>query len=302
MNELIEVLERPAGVRYMIAGWRQWADAGSVSSGFPEYLIRRTHARRIALVKPEGFYLFQIPGTHHLLRPIVKLTDGHRTSMAERKNELFYTQSEQNGILIFLGEEPHYNEDRYADAFLDLAEELGVDRIVICGGVHGPVPYQKSREFSCVYSHAQMRDELAGYAVRFSEYEGGSTIGTYLAHRAEKRDVEVVVFYAMVPSYQFSGSSVLAEVMSMDEDYKAWYDLMRRICYMSGFDLDLSDLDRRANALIAAWEAEMEKLSLVDALGVQDYLDSVNEDFVERTFEPLSRAWEDALGDIFEDS
>jgi len=302
MNELLDLWEKPTGVTYMIAGWNQWADAGSVSSGLPAYLIRRTRAKKIGALKPAGFYLFQIPGTHHLLRPVVKLQDGHRTGMSERKNEVFHAQSGQGGIFIFLGTEPHYNEDRYADAFLDMAEELGVERIVILGGVHGPVPYDKNREFSCVYSHSPMRDELTGYAVRFSDYEGGSTIGTYLAHRAEMREIEVTVFYAMVPSYQFSGTSVVAEVMSMEEDYKAWYDLMRRICYMSGFDLDLSDLSQRADAITAAWDTQIEQLGIVSELGVREYLETVDEDFTETTFEPLSRAWEDALGDIFDDS
>ncbi|MCJ7737421.1 MAG: PAC2 family protein [Anaerolineae bacterium] len=302
MNEVLDIWENPSGVRYMIAGWHQWADAGSVSSGLPAYLIRRTRAKRIGLLKPAGFYLFQIPGAHHLLRPIVELQDGHRKGMSERKNEVFHAQSGQGGVLIFLGTEPHCDEDRYSDAFLDMAEELGVERIVIFGGVHGPVPYDRNREFSCIYSHPRMRDELTGYAVRFSDYEGGSTIGAYLAHKAEKRDVEVAVFYAMVPSYQFSGTSVLSEVMSMDEDYKAWYDLMRRICYMSGFDLDLSDLSQRADAMKVAWEEQLEQLEIVSALDVTDYLEMIDQDFTERTFEPLSRAWEDALGDIFEDS
>jgi len=301
MNEMIELWDRPAGAKYMIAGWRQWADAGSVSSGLPEYLIRWTRAKKIGLLKAGGFYLFQIPGTHHLLRPFVKLRDGHRESMAERRNELFYAQSEQNGILIFLGDEPHYNEERYTDAFLDMAEELAVERVVVLGGVNGPVPYDKSREFSCVYSHPKMRDELASYAIKFSDYQGGSTIGTYLAHKAEKRGVEVVVFYAMVPAYQFSGASAMAEVMSMDEDYRAWYDLMRRICYMFSFDLDLSDLRERADAIVAAWDAEIKKLDDIAGLGVREYLDSIAVNFAERPFEPLSQAWEDALGDMFED-
>jgi hypothetical protein len=30
-------------------------------------------------------------------------------------------------------------------------------------------------------------------------------------------------------------------------------------------------------------------------------MDEVNDDFTERSFDPLGRAWEDALGDIFDD-
>ena len=62
----------------MIAGWHQWADAGSISSGLPLYLIEQTQARKIGRIKPDGFYLFQIPGAHHLLRPVVKLNEGYR--------------------------------------------------------------------------------------------------------------------------------------------------------------------------------------------------------------------------------
>ena len=88
----------------------------------------------------------------------------------------------------------------------------------------------------------------------------------------------------------------------MEEDHKAWYDLMRRIRYMSGFELDLADLRQRADATKVAWDAQIEQLEIVPELGVRDYLETVELDFTESTFEPLSRAWEDALGDLFEDS
>ena len=74
----------------MIAGWHQWADAGNVSSGLPQYFIDETQARKIGETKPDGFYLFQIPGTHHHLRPVVKLRNGFRESLQRRRNEFFY--------------------------------------------------------------------------------------------------------------------------------------------------------------------------------------------------------------------
>jgi hypothetical protein len=45
MSELVELWEKPSAARTMIAGWHQWADAGSVSSGLPQYLIDHTDAR-----------------------------------------------------------------------------------------------------------------------------------------------------------------------------------------------------------------------------------------------------------------
>src|SRR5690606_5346996 len=68
MPDRVEIWEKPAAPEvYMLAGWRQWADAGSVSSGLPQYLIQQTGARKIGQIRPDGFYLFQIPGTHDLV-------------------------------------------------------------------------------------------------------------------------------------------------------------------------------------------------------------------------------------------
>jgi proteasome assembly chaperone (PAC2) family protein len=185
----------------MIAGWEQWADAGEVSSGLPQYLIERTGAHKIGEIHPDRFYLFQTPGTHHLMRPQVRLVDGYREEMTVHRNDLYYAQVGDKGLLIFVGEEPHQNEDRYADALFDLAELLQVRRIVAVGGVYGAMPYDRDREISCVYSLPRMRAEMAKYAVRFSNYEGGTTIGIYMAHWAEYREMELAVLNAFVPAY-----------------------------------------------------------------------------------------------------
>jgi proteasome assembly chaperone (PAC2) family protein len=301
MNELIELWERPPSGRCMIAGWHQWADAGDISSGLPRYLIDHTQARRIGQIKPGEFYLFQIPGMHHLLRPVVKLKEGHRETLQERKNEFFYSGDEESGFFIFVGEEPHRNVEPYAEAFLDVVAELGVWRVAFLGGVHAPMPYDMDRQVSCTYSHAAMKEELTRYAVRFSNYEGGVTIGTYLVHRAEARGIEVVAFYAMVPSYVFSRSSVHVQRMTMDNDHKAWYDLMRRLEFMFDLDLDLSDLERWSEELTAEWDAKIDRLARrMPLLGVKEYMEKVNRDFTETPFVPLSDVWEDELGSLLE--
>jgi len=303
VSDLVELWETPVSAEYMIAGWRQWADAGSVSSGLPQYLIDTTHARKIGRIRPGGFYLFQIPGTHHLLRPVVKLDEGHRRELRERSNDIYYSGDRGKGLLIFLGDEPHQNEEQYARAFLDVVEGLRVRRVAIAAGVHGPMPYDKDREISCVYSMPAMRDELARYAVKFSNYEGGTTIGVYLADRAEERGIELLVFYAMVPSYDFSESSVLSQRVTMGEDFKAWYDLMRRLDHMFKLDMDLSDLERRSDDLTSEWDSKIDELArTMPQLGVRHYMKRVNEDFTEVSFVPLSEVWEEELGHLLDDS
>lgn len=302
MSELVELWEKPAAAKTMIAGWRQWADAGSVSSGLPQYLIDHTDARHIGSIQPDSFYLFQIPGAHHFLRPVVKLRGGYRQALERRKNEFFYSGDDRRGFLVFLGEEPHQNEDRYAEAFLDAVEDLGVKRIAAVAGVYGQVPYDRDRDVSCVYSLPGMKDTLSEYAVRFSNYEGGATISTYLADRAESRGIELFAFYALVPAYSFSTQSMAVHQMAMEEDFKAWYDLMKRLNRMFDLGLDLSDLDRQSRELIDTWTSQIDHLAqTMPQLGVRDYMEHVNAEFAGESPDQLSDVWEEALSDLFED-
>ena len=149
----------------LIAGWHQWADAGNVSSGLPEYLIQTLEARKIGSIQPEGFYLFQMPGTHHFFRPEIKLKEGHVESIQERKNEFYYWNNGDKGLVIFLGQEPHLNVDRYCDALMDAAEELGVRRILSLGGVYGSMPYDRDREIHAVYSLPAMHEVLRRFEI-----------------------------------------------------------------------------------------------------------------------------------------
>ena len=173
MDDALEIWERPTAREvYMIAGWDQWADAGSISSELPPYLVEKTGARKIAQIRPEGFYLFQAPGTHHYLRPVVKLENGYRQAMEVKQNRFYYTESAGKGLVIFKGEEPHIAVEHYSDAFFDAVQAFNVRRVAIVGGVFGAMPYDKDREVSCVYSLPHLKEELQKYAVRFSGLRG----------------------------------------------------------------------------------------------------------------------------------
>jgi predicted ATP-grasp superfamily ATP-dependent carboligase len=304
MDDLLELWEKPATEeKYMIVGWHQWADAGAISSGFPQYLIEKTGARKIGEIKPDGFYLFQIPGTHHFLRPEIKLEQGYRKELKSPQNELFYAGNDKKGLVVFLGEEPHLYADRYAEAFFDMVEALNVKRVAAVGGVYGPMPYDKDREVSCVYSLRGMKEELAEYAVKFSNYEGGTTIGTYLVDKAEQREIEFFIFYTFVPAYDFSRLSTnLQQGVRIENDFKAWYDLMRRFNHMFKLGIDLSDLEKQSDELIVSMNSKLDELEReMPQLKIKEYLEKLAEEFTEMSFMPLDDVWERELGDLFED-
>jgi predicted ATP-grasp superfamily ATP-dependent carboligase len=302
MNKLVKLWETPPVGKYMIAGWRQWADAGEVSSGLPAYLIEKTQARKIGEIESDAFYLFQIPGMHHLLRPVVKLNQGHREILEPKTNEFFYAGDDQDGFYIFLGEEPHHREELYAEAFFDVVEALGVKRIAAMAGVYGAMPYDRDREFSCVYSLPSMKDELDKYALKYSNYQGGATMSMYLADKAEAREIEFFRFCTFVPSYDFSQLSVPVQPIAIGEDYKAWYDIMLRLKYMFKLDFDLTDLQEQSVALIAEWDDKIEQVAkAMPQLEIQAYMDEINEGFTERSFVPLDDVWAEELKDLFDD-
>jgi len=303
MAEQLNIWERPeAETTYMLAGWRQWADAGSISSSLPRYLIQRTDARQIGELDPGGFYLFQIPGTHHLVRPVVKFDEGYPESLEMRRNEIFYTGDDETGVVFFLGDEPHLNVERYVDAFLDAAETLGVERIIGFGGVYGELPYDKERTVSCIYSQPELREELDGLAVNFSDYHGGASIGSYICKRAAERDVSFISFYAFVPTYDFSNVAEIGNTIRIENDFMAWLGVMRRVNHMLKTDFDLTDLEEKSDHLVELVDAKVEELeTTTPELSVRDYMERLSEEFTEELFEPLDDVWEEELRRLLDD-
>ena len=243
-----------------------------------------------------------MPGAHHLLRPEVHTKEGVVQEMRVIKSELHYAEFGEKGLVIFLGEEPHVNEEEYAEAFLDVAEALEVGRIMAVGGVYGAMPFNKDRDISCVFSMEEMRKEMEEYAVRFSNYEGGTTIGSYLAYHAGQRNVEYLCFHGFVPAYDFGQVMLPAQSVRIEDDVKAWYDILRRADVMFHLGFDLSELRIQSDELTTSMEEQMEELARqAPQLDVHAYMQKLEEGVTENPFMPLDDVWERELGDLLDD-
>lgn len=301
MSEAVELWEKPnAREVYMLAGWRQWADAGSVSSGLPRYLIQRTKARPIGLIRTEGFYLFQIPGTHDLVRPVVRFRQGYPESLTTQKNEIYFVEQDGIGLIIFEGDEPHIDVERYANAFLEVAYLLKARRIVGFGGVYGEVPYDRERLISAIYSQPHLKEEMQDLGVNLSDYQGGASIGSVICRRAAEQGAEYVAFYAFVPAYDFSNVAKVSNTIRIENDYMAWLNVMQRVNYMLKTRFDLSDLERRSRQLVKVFSEKIDELEGGDPqIGIRDYLTRLSEEFVEVPFAPLDDVWEEEIRRLF---
>jgi len=264
----------------MIAGFNQWANAGSVSSGIPEYLIEKLQARRVGHIRKDDFYIFQLPGSHFMFRPPVKYVEGYEEDYQEELiNDFYYAGISEKGLIIFIGTEPNQREDVYINTLLDGAKELGVKRIIVPSGVGGEVPFDKERLVSCSYSLKQMQEELKNYAVAFSNYDRNATIGMVINHYSKERGIESVGMSARTPSYQIS--------LTISSDKRAMYDILRRIRYMFEINLDLSDLEKESKQQISDFENALKRLYMDNPElepQITTYMEQVREGFEELRF------------------
>ena len=282
-NDLL-VLEKetmkPAKPTFMIAGFNQWANAGNVSSGIPEYLIEKLQATKVGHVRKADFYIYQIPGSHYMFRPPVKYVEGYEQYYQEEPvNNFHYAEIGEKGLVIFIGTEPNQHEDIYVNTLLDGAKELGVKRIIVPSGVGFEVPFDKERLISCTYSLKQMREELEDYAVTFSNYDRNATIGMVINHYCARRGVESVRMTARTPSYQLS--------LTIFTDKRAMYDILRRVRHMFGINLDLSDLEKESEKQNIDFENALKRLCIENPdleSQITTYMEQIREKFEEVKF------------------
>ncbi len=245
-SDLLIVHEKPAA-RYLIAGWRrQWSDGGDISSGLSRYLIAQLNAKKIAEMSPtlsNMCYPFQVAGTHDAFRPRAAFQDGLPSRAMAWENG-FYDGG--NGLIIFRGEEPWFRIDLYGQAFFEALSELGIQQTVTVEGYNGPAPPELDRRISCVYSKADMKENLDRFGLQYSRYGSqgrqGPTIGMALVSMAhfEHPEVEMFRLGGMAPMYPFTTS--ISQQVGIDTDHKAFYDIMRRLKPMFDLNIDLSEL------------------------------------------------------------
>jgi proteasome assembly chaperone (PAC2) family protein len=307
MADSFELWEQPkADKMYMIVGWRQWADGGAVSSGLPEYLIEQLKAREIGQVRPDGFYMFQFPGTHDLVRPVIRFNEGYPEALDVPENRIYYAEINQRGIVILVGDEPQIDVERYAQSILTIARQLRVRRILGLGGVYGEFPYDKERSISGSFSLQTMREEMKSLTLQLTNYQGGASIGSYICRRAGEQNMEYVGLYAFVPMFDFSNMTQVSHRLQIENDYMAWLAVMRRINYMLKTNLDLSDLVQKSQEEIQDLNTKLAELQkMAPQLGLDEYFQRIAEEFTETPFIPLDDVWEENVRRIlgkFEDN
>ena len=301
---LVNFSEKPEA-KILIAGWRrQWSDGGRVSGGLTRYLIEKLGAKKIGEMTQavsHGCYPFQVAGTHDTFRPLAAYEDGLPSKDMYREN---YFYDAGNGLIIFRGEEPWFHIETFGQAFFQAISELGIQTTVAVEGVNGPVPPEMERRVTCVYSKAEMKENLEKYGVQFSSYgsEGrrGPTIAMALVTLAhfEHPDVNMFRLGSMAPMFPFSTNT--NEQVGITRDHRSYYDIMRRLKAMFDLNIDLSELQELGEAECQQLQETLDRISSNNREAKQ-LIESVRSDYNYTPFEQsvdLGATLDQALEDI----
>jgi proteasome assembly chaperone (PAC2) family protein len=219
-------LRRPV----LVAAFRGWNDGAQGASLAASFLAQSWHARRFADVDPEEFFDFQAT------RPHVAL-EGGITRRIVWPETTFYNAGvpgTQRDAVLALGFEPNLRWRTFTDEIVGLASELGVDLVVTLGALLADVPHTRPAPVTGSASDEKLVEELGLTA---SRYEGPTGIVGVLHDACRRAGLPSASLWAAVPHYA-----------SLAASPKAAYALCSRLAGLLGASLDLSELERAAEA------------------------------------------------------
>ncbi len=224
---------------YLVAGFDGWPDAGKVSSGAVRYLRNKLNARKFAEIDPNDFYIFQSPGVE-LLRPTTVIEDGQVKDLSLPSTGFWaWNNKESTGhdLILVLGVEPHLRWNEYADVFLNLAQELSVQRIYTIGGTYDRVPHTMEPIISAVSNDQALEAELRKYNIEPTSYHGPSSVHSLLLYSATKRNLKSASIWGHAPHYIQTPNS------------KVCYSILIRLTAMLEMAIDLDDIKQEGEEL-----------------------------------------------------
>lgn len=186
----------------LVLGFSGWMDGGEVSTGAIKCLAEKLKAEKLAYIDPEGFYIYNFPGSMEvsaIFRPHTKIKNGLISAYEAPTNEFFY--SEQNNLILFCGKEPNLNWQDFAECIFSVCEEFTARQVFFIGSVAGLVPHTRQARMFCSVSDVSLKKTFEKYGAKFAQYEGPSSIVTYLLKRAGEKGLGMASLVAEIPAY-----------------------------------------------------------------------------------------------------
>ena len=282
-NEDIVVYEKPLLYHpKMIAAFAGWADVTQAGTSAVSYLIRKLEAKEFADINAEEFYDF--PAN----RPTATISQGVVQSVKMPVSKFYYakSQAESHDMILLLGSEPNLKWQRYVNSILDLAGQLGVDKICLLGGLYDAVTHTMKVRITGVASQQHLVETLKEHHVEALDYRGPSSIYSLILAVCKERGLEAFNLWGHVPFYNqaknnpptcFALLSKLIELLEIELDL---HDVeMAAVEFSSKLDKLMSqsaELSLYIHTLEKQYETK-NKASLEDLEGVDKIIKEVEE-------------------------
>jgi proteasome assembly chaperone (PAC2) family protein len=197
------VLNRRPALRapHLIAGFAGWPDGGGVSTGVVDFLTSYLAAEPIGEISASDLSIYTSPALAS--RPIVKIQQGLIESLHFPANEVYAWQSEGEArdLILLQGIEPDWNWQDYMEAVMECIEALGVQRVYTIGGYLDYAPHTRIPRISAIATDTALLDMLQTYDIEPHDYDGPTSIQTYLLSHCQEVGIEGIGLWAGTPTY-----------------------------------------------------------------------------------------------------
>jgi proteasome assembly chaperone (PAC2) family protein len=253
----------------MVLAFSGWMDGGKVSSGTVEWFVKTLNARKVAEIDPEGFYIYNFPGSMEisaLFRPHTRIEDGVIAAYEPPENRFFCAKKHK--LVLFSGKEPNFGWAEFADCIFALASQAGVSALYFVGSFGGAVPHTREPPLISTVSDERLKPALERCGVRFADYEGPASFSTYLLTHASGRGLRMASVVAEIPAY-IQGSNP-----------KSIEAVIRKLAAILGLQVELGEL----RALTTAWEERLNAV-LEEKPELAEYIQKLEADYDNEVFD-----------------
>lgn len=266
----------------MVCAFSGWNDAGEAASAAVEHLALSWDAEQYAVIDSEDYFDFQVN------RPQVSLIGGVSRRVSWPAIQVSIAKMPVSGrhVVLLVGPEPNLRWRTFCDEVLDLVRDLGIEKIVLLGGMSTDTHYDRRVPIT---GSAWDSASSARYGFADSRYEGPTGITGLLHDAAVGSGFPAISFWAGTPYY------VSAPVWA-----PAAVALLRRVEEVLAEPVPIESLQQQAEASIdvvrGLVEADPSMREQIDALDDEPQIDDSTADELAAEFERYLRRQDGETG------
>lgn len=231
---------------YLIAGFGGWPNGGNVSTDTVYFLQSTLRAERIGEITSDDLYIYSSPTLAS--RPITVIRKGRLESLRFPSNTLFAYQGQgaEHDLLLLQGIEPDLHWQQFANAIVECLRLFKAQRLYTIGGYLDYTPHTRTPRLSAVVTHEALKAELIPHDVDLTDYEGPTSIQSYLLSICRAHGIEGISLWGSAPSYVQGSYPRVTQSM------------LRLLSQMWNLALDLEEIEEQALELEATLNEQID--------------------------------------------